>query len=208
MKVKEIFRTMEYGPAPENDQLAKKWIDDHDGKFKLYIDGTWQAANSKKYFNSINPSTEEKLGRLAQANDQDVDRAVRAAKKALPKWIALGAHQRARYMYALARQIQKHARLFAVLESMDNGKPIRETRDIDIPLVARHFYHHAGWAQLMDSDLKDYKALGVIGQIIPLEFSIAHVVLENSTSYCYGKYGCFKTSRIHVINCPPLCRDL
>ena len=84
----------------------------------------------------------------------------------------MGGHQRAKYLYALARQVQKHARLFAVLEALDNGKPIRETRDIDIPLVARHFYHHAGWAQLRDTQLKDYKEIGVIGQIIPWNFPL------------------------------------
>ncbi|HRF41835.1 MAG TPA: aldehyde dehydrogenase family protein, partial [Saprospiraceae bacterium] len=89
-----------------------------------------------------------------------------------PAWAALSGHQRGRYLYAIARQIQKHSRLFAVLESMDNGKPIRETRDIDIPLVARHFYHHAGWAQLMRTELRDYQPIGVIGQIIPWNFPL------------------------------------
>ena len=139
-------------------------------KFSLFIDGKWQLPTSKKYFDSINPSNKKVLGQLAEANTNDVDKAVNAAAKALPGWIAIGAHNRARYLYALARQIQKHSRLFAVLESMDNGKPIRETRDIDIPLVARHFYHHAGWAQLKDTELKDYKEIGVIGQIIPWNF--------------------------------------
>ena len=118
------------------------------------------------------PSTKEHLAKISEANEADVNKAVNAARKALPEWVNIGAHKRARYLYALARQIQKHSRLFAVLESMDNGKPIRETRDIDIPLVARHFYHHAGWAQLRDSELKDYKELGVIGQIIPWNFPL------------------------------------
>ena len=170
MKVKEIYETMEYGPAPESPDAANKWIADHKAKFSLFIDGKWQAPTSKKYFDSINPSNKKVLGQLAEANAKDVDKAVNAAAKALPGWIAIGAHNRARYLYAIARQIQKHSRLFAVLESIDNGKPIRETRDIDIPLVARHFYHHAGWAQLRDTELKDYKEIGVIGQIIPWNF--------------------------------------
>jgi aldehyde dehydrogenase (NAD+) len=172
MKVKEIFETMEYGPAPESAQEAHEWLALHKNKFELFIDGKWQEPLSKKYFDSESPSNKAHLAKIAEADAKDVDKAVAAAKKALPEWVAIGGHNRARYMYALARQIQKHARLFAVLESMDNGKPIRETRDIDIPLVARHFYHHAGWAQLRDTELADYKEVGVVGQIIPWNFPL------------------------------------
>ncbi len=172
MKIKEIYDTMAYGPAPESAAPAIEFLEAHKRTFKLFINGKWKAPTSKKYFDTINPATKEKLGVLAEANEKDVNAAVAAANKALPKWIEIGAHQRARYMYALARQIQKHSRLFAVLESIDNGKPIRETRDIDIPLVARHFYHHAGWAQLRDTDLKEYKEVGVVGQIIPWNFPL------------------------------------
>jgi aldehyde dehydrogenase (NAD+) len=111
---------------------------------------------------------------------------VAAARKALPEWVSIGAHQRARFLYALARQIQKHSRLFAVLESLDNGKPIRETRDIDIPIVARHFYHHAGWAQLRDSDLKDFKEVGVIGQIIPWNFPLMMLAWKIAPAIAMG----------------------
>lgn len=172
MEIKEIYETMTYGPAPENAGEAIQFLEDHKRTFKLFIDGKWVAPSSGEYFESINPSTKEQLAKIAEANEKDVNKAVAAARKALPEWIAIGAHQRARYLYALARQIQKHSRLFAVLESMDNGKPIRETRDIDIPIVARHFYHHAGWAQLRDTELKDYKEVGVIGQIIPWNFPL------------------------------------
>ena len=172
MQVKEIFQTMEYGPAPENNKESIEFLDSHKRKFGLFVNGKWIKPSSGEYFESINPSTKEKLAEIAEANDKDVDQAVKAAGKALKFWVEIGGHGRARYLYALARQIQKHARLFAVLESMDNGKPIRETRDIDIPLVARHFYHHAGWAQLMDTEMKDYKEIGVIGQIIPWNFPL------------------------------------
>jgi aldehyde dehydrogenase (NAD+) len=172
MKIKEIFDTMEYGPAPESAEEAINYLKSHNNTFQLFIDGEWKAPTSKAYFESINPSTKVKLAEISEANEKDVDLAVKAAKEALPEWVNIGAHQRARYLYALARQIQKHSRLFAVLESMDNGKPIRETRDIDIPLVARHFYHHAGWAQLRDTELKEYKEIGVIGQIIPWNFPL------------------------------------
>ncbi len=172
MKVSEIFETMEYGPAPESAKEGMEFLDNHNRKFGLFINGKWQQPSDEKYFDSINPATKEKLASIAEANKKDVDNAVNAAKNALKSWVELGGHGRARYMYALARQIQKHSRLFAVLESLDNGKPIRETRDIDIPLVARHFYHHAGWAQLCDTELKDYNELGVIGQIIPWNFPL------------------------------------
>jgi len=172
MKIKEIYETMSYGPAPESDEAAHQFIKDHKGKFNLFINGAWVTPSSGEYFDSINPCTKKKLAKISEANEADVNKAVNAAKKALPEWIKIGSHQRARYLYALARQIQKHSRLFAVLESLDNGKPIRETRDIDIPIVARHFYHHAGWAQLRDTELKDYKEVGVIGQIIPWNFPL------------------------------------
>ena len=186
MKVKEIFENMEYGPAPENASAAYDWIQTYKKKFSLFINGEWEIPSSGKYFQTINPGTKEKLARISEANSEDVDRAVSSAKKALPKWVKIGSHQRAKYLYALARQIQKHARLFAVLESLDNGKPIRETRDIDIPLVARHFYHHAGWAQLMDSDLKEYKEVGVIGQIIPWNFPLLMLAWKIAPALAMG----------------------
>jgi len=172
MKVKDIFESMDYGPATENADAAHQFLDKHDRKFKLYIGGSWISPLSKKYFDSVNPSDESKLAKISDANAKDVDLAVSAAKKALPGWTKISAHERAKYLYALARQIQKYGRLFAVLESIDNGKPIRETRDIDIPLVIRHFYHHAGWAQLKDKEFPDHKSLGVVGQIIPWNFPL------------------------------------
>jgi aldehyde dehydrogenase (NAD+) len=112
------------------------------------------------------------LARVSQGTKADVDAAVAAARRALPAWRGLTGHARARYLYALAREVQKHSRLLAVVESMDNGKSIRETRDLDIPLVARHFYHHAGWAQLFESEFAGYASVGVIGQIIPWNFPL------------------------------------
>jgi len=186
MKIKEIYETMEYGPAPENPDQAIQFLENHNRTFKLFINGEWVSPSSKEYFDSVNPSTKEVLAKISEANEKDVNKAVAAAKKALPEWIEIGAHQRARYLYALARQIQKHSRLFAVLESMDNGKPIRETRDIDIPIVARHFYHHAGWAQLRDSELKDYREVGVIGQIIPWNFPLMMLAWKIAPAIAMG----------------------
>ena len=172
MEIKEIYNTMVYGPAPETAKPALEFLENHKLKFELFIDGAWVKPNSKKYLDSNNPSNKEFLAQIAEADETDVDKAVKAANKALPEWVAIGGFERAKYLYALARQIQKHSRLFAVLETLDNGKPIRETRDIDIPIVARHFYHHAGWAKLMETEFRDYQEVGVIGQIIPWNFPL------------------------------------
>ncbi len=163
---------MEYGPAPEDPKEALAWLDHHGRRFGHFINGTWLQPTAAEYFDTTDPSTGEKLASVAQGSAADVDAAVKAARAAFPKWQSLTPHARARYLYALARQVQKHSRRLAVLETMDNGKPIRESRDIDIPLVARHFYYHAGWAQLLQQEFPDYKACGVVGQIIPWNFPL------------------------------------
>jgi aldehyde dehydrogenase (NAD+) len=168
--VREIFDTMEYGPAPEGDAAARDWLARHDARFGHFIAGGW--TKPAGLFDVANPATGARIAQVSQGTKKDVDSAVRAARKALPAWQSLGGHGRARYLYALARTVQRNARLLAVLESMDNGKSIRETRDIDVPLVARHFYHHAGWAQLLDSEFAGYHAAGVVGQIIPWNFPL------------------------------------
>jgi aldehyde dehydrogenase (NAD+) len=166
------FHTMEYGAAPEDPKEANQWLDRHRRRFKEFIGGAWVPPASGEYLTTSDPSTGEALAEVALGNRDDVEAAVCAARNALPAWQALSGHQRARYLYALARQVQKHSRRLAVLETMDNGKPIRESRDIDIPLVARHFYHHAGWAQLLDQEFPQYSACGVVGQIIPWNFPL------------------------------------
>ena len=172
MSIVEKFMTMEYGPAPEDPREAVAWLDVHQRRFGHFINGDWLAPATGSYFETADPSTGEKLATVAQGSAEDVDRAVKAARAALPGWQALTPHARARYLYALARQVQKHSRWLAVLETLDNGKPIRESRDIDIPLVARHFYHHAGWAQLLEQEFSGYTACGVVGQIIPWNFPL------------------------------------
>jgi aldehyde dehydrogenase (NAD+) len=172
MSIAEKFVTMEYGPAPEDSKEALGWLDQHGRRFGHFVNGTWTDPSAGKYFGTADPSTGEKLASIAQGSPADVDAAVKAARIAFPKWQALTPHARARYLYALARQVQKHSRLLAVLETMDNGKPIRESRDLDIPLVARHFYHHAGWAQLVKQEFPDFTACGVVGQIIPWNFPL------------------------------------
>jgi aldehyde dehydrogenase (NAD+) len=169
--VAQILETMEYGPAPESDAAAQAWLEKHGRSFGLFIGGEWVAAHGKP-LDSVNPATGRKLATVAEATAADVDAAVRAARAAQPGWAKKGGERRARYLYALARLVQKHARLFAVLETLDNGKPIRETRDIDLPLVARHFYHHAGWAQLLETEFPGHQPLGVAGQVIPWNFPL------------------------------------
>jgi aldehyde dehydrogenase (NAD+) len=172
MSVVEKFRTMEYGPAPEDPKESLAWLDRHNRKFGHFIYGAWRAPAEGKYFETADPSAATPLAEVAQGSATDVDAAVKSARKALSGWQKLTPHERARFLYALARQVQKHSRRLAVLETLDNGKPIRESRDIDIPLVARHFYHHAGWAQLLDQEFSGYMACGVVGQIIPWNFPL------------------------------------
>jgi aldehyde dehydrogenase (NAD+) len=172
MTIREIFDTMSYGPAPESPATAQQWLDAHQRKFDLFINGAWEAPKNGDYLPVTNPATGEEIAAAANAGPQDVDLAVKAARKAFESWSQLSGHARARYIYAIARNIQKHQRLLAVLEALDNGKSIRETRDIDIPLVARHFYYHAGWAQILDQELPGYGPVGVVGQVIPWNFPL------------------------------------
>ncbi len=184
MTIKDIFNTMDYGTAPESDSEARAWIDRSGGRFGLFIDGAWTAPDDT--FPSRNPATGEELAQITQASAADVDAAVRAARKAQPGWAKLTGHARARHVYALARLLQKHAKLFAVLETLDNGKPIRESRDIDVPLAVRHFYYHAGMAQLQDSELPDRAPLGVAGQIIPWNFPLLMLAWKVAPAIAMG----------------------
>src|SRR5256886_10980583 len=164
MSIAQKFATMEYGPAPEDPREAVAWLDRHSRRLGHFINGAFCAPAEGQYFETNDPSSGEALAKAAQGSAADVDAAVKAARVALPGWQALTPHARARYLYALARQVHKHSRRLAVLETMDNGKPIRESRDLDIPLVARHFYHHAGWAQLLEQEFAGYTACGVVGR--------------------------------------------
>ncbi len=169
-KIADIFTSLDYGPAPEASDVALAWLSAHENTFGHFIDGKWTKPG--KTFSSENPATGKTLAQITDGTADDVNAAVKAARAAFPKWSALSGYQRSKYLYAIARLIQKHSRLFAVLETMDNGKPIRESRDVDIPLVARHFYHHAGWAQHRDREFPDHVPYGVCGQIIPWNFPL------------------------------------
>ncbi len=178
--VSELYDTLPYGPAPEDPKLAQAWLDDRSRRFGVYIDGAWHAVEDQ--FEVFSPGTGKAIATVAQASDDLVDRAVRAAREAQPKWAALAGIERGRYLYAIARHIQKHSRLFAVLESLNNGKPIRETRDLDIPLVARHFYYHAGVTDM----LPDHEPVGVCGQIIPWNFPLLMLAWKIAPAIALG----------------------
>src|SRR5437763_1819667 len=194
MNLMDIIKSMEYGPAPEAATPALEWIQERQ-PFGLFINNRWVKPGSGQYLDSINPATGKPLAQIAAANSADVETAVSAARTAFASWGKTPGPLRARYMYAIARHIQKHSRLLAVLESLDNGKSIRETRDLDIPLVARHFYYHAGWAQLMSSELPGYEPVGVVGQIIPWNFPLLMLAWKIAPALAMGNTVVLKPAR-------------
>ncbi len=185
-QIAELFHAMSYGPAPESAAAAQAWLDARKRHFDLFINNRWVPPAEGKTLTVSNPAREETLAQVADASAADIEAAVKAARGAYQTWSALSPHQRARHLYAIARNVQKHARLLAVVESLDNGKAIRESRDIDIPLVARHFYYHAGWAQLMGSELRDYQSLGVVGQVIPWNFPLLMLAWKIAPAIAMG----------------------
>ena len=169
--VTSILETMDYGTSPESSAQVKAWLVRHENGFGHFIGGKFLRSKAPR-MNVFNPATGEALTTIANGSEADVDLAVAAASKAFASWSKLSGHARAKHLYAIARHIQKRERFLAVLETMDNGKTIRESRDIDIPLVARHFYHHAGWAELRYTEFAGFSPLGVCGQIIPWNFPL------------------------------------
>jgi aldehyde dehydrogenase (NAD+) len=143
-------------------------------RYGLFINGTWQAPEEEAYFKTINPATEDPIAEVAQAGSGDVDKAFKAAQDALSGWQALSGAERGKYIYRIARMIQERSRAFAVVESMDGGKPIRESRDIDIPLAAAHFFYYAGWADKLAYAFptRSPQPIGVVAQIIPWNFPL------------------------------------
>jgi len=165
----DINKSWKYDAAPESTSHIK--LKD---KYDLFIGGEFVKPLSKKYFNTLNPATNQSIAKIADANDKDVDRAVKSARKAFQSWSKLDPKERGKYIFRIARMIQERAKEFAVIESMDGGKPIRESRDIDIPLAANHFFYHAGWADKLEYAFPNKKPtpLGVVGQIIPWNFPL------------------------------------
>ena len=209
MSVAEIFESMEYGPAPEAPQPALDWIASHGGRFGHYVDGAFAAPGET--FESRSPATGEVLAEVTQGTEAEVAAAVEAARRAQPGWAALAPHARARHLYALARGLQKHSRRFAVLESMDGGKPIRESRDIDTPLAVRHFYHHAGHAQLMARMAPGRVPLGVCGQIVPWNFPLLMLAWKIAPALAMGNAVVLKPAEFTPLTAlafADLCREV
>ena len=173
---------MTYGPAPESADVVHDWIRSLEPK--AFIDGKFVAVSES--FEVFNPSTAAVLTRVGQCGAHEIDAAVAAAKLAQPDWWSLGGYGRAKVLYSMAREIQKHSRLFAVLESIDNGKPIRESRDLDIPLAARHFYYHAGCAESMTDLVPNCTPVGVCGQIIPWNFPLLMLAWKLAPALAMG----------------------
>ena len=170
VKKLEYFTDWKYAPSPEaTDHIRLQ------KQYDLFINGKFVKPNSGKYFDTINPATEEKISSIAEANDKDVDIAVKAARGAYDKtWSKMPAKERAKYIYRIARLIQERARELSVIETLDGGKSIRESRDIDVPLAANHFFYYAGWADKLEYAFpnRNPKSLGVAGQVIPWNFPL------------------------------------
>ena len=183
-KVIKNFQNISYGPAPEDSKEVNSWIKNLKNPNNHFINGKFVKSSSSKKLNIINPSTNKKIATLSVASKKDVNAAVSAAKKAHVKWSKLSSFDRSKYLYALARLIQKNSRFISVLETIDNGKPIRETRDIDIPLVARHFYYHAGWSARNTNNSDN--SIGVVGQIIPWNFPLLMLAWKIAPAIALG----------------------
>ena len=210
MTLQEKFRTLEYGPAPESSRPALDWLDGHHRAFGHFIGGSFGPFASDSSFDVNNPATGELLARASQGGPGEVDAAVASARAAFGRWSESGPAVRAKHLYALARNLQKHSRLFAVLETLDNGKPIRESRDIDVPLAIRHFYYHAGAAQIMDDAFAGRKPVGVCGQIIPWNFPLLMLAWKIAPAIAMGNTVVLKPAEYTPLTAllfAEICRD-
>ncbi|MGW2745322.1 aldehyde dehydrogenase family protein [Streptomyces sp. NPDC001450] len=197
----------EYAPAPESRSVV-----DIAASYGLFIDGEFTEAADGKVFKTVSPSTEEVLSEVAQAGEADVDRAVKAARKAFGKWSALPGSERAKYLFRIARIIQERSRELAVLETLDNGKPIKETRDADLPLVAAHFFYYAGWADKLDHAGfgANPRPLGVAGQVIPWNFPLLMLAWKIAPALATGNTVVLKpaeTTPLSALFFADICRQ-
>ena len=196
----------EFDPAPETAPAGIA------NRYGLFINGEFTTPKSKKWFDSISPRDEKKISEIAQANDADVDAAYAAAAKAFPAWSKLPGAERGKYLYRLARLLQDRAREFAVAETIDGGKPIREARDFDVPMAAAHFFYHAGWADKLEyaAPGRDLKALGVVGQVIPWNFPLLMLAWKLAPALALGNTVVLKpaeTTSITALKFAELIRD-
>ena len=194
MTILESFDKLDYSEALESSSEAQKWLEDNGRRFGQFINGKFISQIDAEIIASLDPSNGDLLANIEIASNSQLNTAVKAARQAQPNWQALGGHGRAKVLYALARLIQKNARLIAVLETLDNGKPIRESRDIDIPLAIRHFYHHAGWAQLQEKEFKSYESIGVVAQIVPWNFPLLMLSWKIAPALAMGNTIVFKAA--------------
>lgn len=188
-----------YAPALESTDI----VTIHP-KNQLFIGGKFVAPTSGKYFSSINPATGQAIAEIAEANAKDVDLAVKAARKAYTTvWSKLSGAERGRYLFRIARLIQERSRELCVLETIDNGKPIRESRDVDVPLVAAHFFYYAGWADKLDYAFpgKQVKPLGVVGQIIPWNFPLLMAAWKIAPALACGNTVVLKPAETTSLSC-------
>ncbi|MFB1048808.1 aldehyde dehydrogenase family protein [Streptomyces chrestomyceticus] len=199
--------SFEYAPAPESRAVV-----DIAPSYGLFIDGEFTEAAGGKVFKTVSPANEEALSEVAQAGAEDVERAVKAARKAFEKWSALPGAERAKYLFRIARIIQERSRELAVLESLDNGKPIRESRDSDLPLVAAHFFYYAGWADKLGHAGygADPKPLGVAGQVIPWNFPLLMLAWKIAPALACGNTVVLKpaeTTPLSALFFADICRQ-
>ncbi|MGY8862967.1 MAG: aldehyde dehydrogenase family protein, partial [Pseudomonadales bacterium] len=180
------FEQLNYSQALESDSEAQAWLQQNERRFGHYINGAFVSQADAQLIDVCNPATSEVLAQIEIATSEQVDIAVASARDAQPNWWALGGLGRAKVLYALARNLQKYARMAAVLETLDNGKPIRESRDADIPLAIRHFYHHAGWAKLQHQEFPNHGPVGVAAQIIPWNFPLLMLAWKVAPAIAMG----------------------
>jgi aldehyde dehydrogenase (NAD+) len=194
----------EYDPAPETADPKLK------SKYDLFIGGKFVAPRSGKYFDSINPATEEVLAQIALAGQADVDAAYHAAQKAFPAWSKLPGAERGKYLYRIARLIQDRAREFAVAETMDGGKPIKESRDFDVPMTAAHFFYHAGWADKLEYAVPGatIAPLGVVGQVIPWNFPLLMLAWKIAPALAMGNTVVLKPAETTSVTAMKFCELL
>jgi len=189
--INEIFDRMEYGPAPESSAATNRWLDEHGRRFGMFINNRWVAPEGRKYVKSVSPAAKDTvLAETIQAEECDVDAAVKAARAAYEKWSRLPGHERAKHLYSIARHLQKHHKLLSVLEALDNGKPYVETWNADVKLLERHFYYYAGWAELAGEGAHfegtDAAPLGVIAQVIPWNFPLMMLAWKIAPALAVG----------------------
>ena len=194
MTILESFEKLDYSEALESSSEAQKWLEENGRRFGQFINGKFVNQKDAKLIASLDPSNGDLLANIEVASNSQLNDAVKSARKAQPGWQSLGGHGRAKVLYALARLLQKNSRLISVLETLDNGKPIRESRDIDIPLAIRHFYHHAGWAQLQEKEFKSYESIGVIAQIVPWNFPLLMLSWKIAPALAMGNTIVFKAA--------------